>query len=73
MAAQLLRTVDKLQANTLLLLLLLLPCIQTLDASLSLAFLGFGFWILGFGCKSEYENRLLGFVQNQVNHQKSNL
>jgi hypothetical protein len=38
MAAQLLRTVDKLQANTLLLLLLLLACIQTLDASLSLAF-----------------------------------
>jgi hypothetical protein len=39
MAAQLLRTVDKLQANTLLLLLLLLlPCILTLDASPSLAF-----------------------------------
>jgi hypothetical protein len=49
MAAQLLRTVDKLQANTLLLLLLLLllPCIQTLDASLSLAFfMNIEFWVL---------------------------
>jgi hypothetical protein len=45
MAAQLLRPVDKLQANTLL--LLLLPCIQTLDASLSLAFfMKIEFWVL---------------------------
>jgi hypothetical protein len=39
---------DKLQANTLLLLLLLLlPCIQTLDAGLSLAFfMKIEFWVL---------------------------
>jgi hypothetical protein len=58
MAAKSLRTVDKLQANTLL-LLLLLPCIQTFDASLSLAFF--------------MKIEILGFVQNEVSHQKSNL